>query len=266
MASAWSIYRVNEGYSRLSIPPVSVDPAVSPDLISIQDEIRSHFGWKLDADSRSARELREACENSNQSSTIWTNQSRLETLFRLQEKLISRPVSVLGAAAEVEDVLAAINDGHGLIAADGAVGVLTETNVPAVAWDALQCVVSDADGDPSHLTMAAERGIPFILHAHGDNIPEWTSFLQILNQNNTPLILTHQTPGNIFGMHNPGGFTDGDRAVCIALSLNVSPGQLTLRGFRTDMIGRWTGATVPERKMRKLEWMKRVLDIAGVRM
>ena len=43
---------------------------------------------------------------------------------------------MLGAAAEVEDVLAAINDGHGLIAADGAVGVLTETNVPAVAWDA----------------------------------------------------------------------------------------------------------------------------------
>lgn len=257
---------MNEGYSRLSIPPVSVDPAVSPDLISIQDEIRSHFGWKLAADLRSARELHAACENSNQSFTISTDQSRLETLLRLQDKLISRPITVLGAAAEVEDVLAAIDDGHGIIAADGAVGVLTETDVSAVAWEALQCVVSDADGDPSHLRMAAERKIPFILHAHGDNIPEWTSFLQILNQNNTPLILTHQTPENILGMHNPGGFTDGDRAVCIALSLNVSPSQLTLRGFRTDIIGRWTGSTVPERKMRKLEWMKRVLDIAGVKM
>jgi uncharacterized Rossmann fold enzyme len=190
----------------------------------------------------------------------------LETRLRLQEKLISRPITVLGAAAEVEDVQAAIQEGHDLIAADGAVGVLTETEAPEVAWDALQCVVSDADGDPSHLRIAAERRIPFILHAHGDNISQWTSFLEVLNENNTPLILTHQTPESILGMHNPGGFTDGDRAVCMALSLNVTPDQLTLRGFRTDIIGRWTGATVPERKMRKLEWMKRVLDIAGVKM
>ena len=67
-------------------------------------------------------------------------------------------------------------------------------------------------------------------------------------------------------MHNPGGFTDGDRAVCFALSQNVSNEQIHLRGFRTDSIGRWTGQTNPERKMRKLEWMSRVLDIAGVKM
>jgi uncharacterized Rossmann fold enzyme len=67
-------------------------------------------------------------------------------------------------------------------------------------------------------------------------------------------------------MLNPGGFTDGDRAVCFALSVNASPKQITLRGFRTDKIGRWTGATVPERKMRKLEWMSRILEIAGVKM
>ena len=35
------------------------------------------------------------------------------------------------------------------------------------------------------------------------------------------LILTHQTPLEIEGMYNPGGFTDGDRAVCIALALGA---------------------------------------------
>jgi uncharacterized Rossmann fold enzyme len=258
--------QVNEGYSRLSIPPVNVDPPVSSNLISIQDDIRAHFGWGLAADLHSAKGLLAACEESYTAHSFWTREARLETRLRLQEKLISRPITVLGAAAEVEDVQAAIQEEHDLIAADGAVGVLTETEAPEVAWDALQCVVSDADGDPSHLRIAAERRIPFILHAHGDNISQWTSFLEVLNENNTPLILTHQTPESILGMHNPGGFTDGDRAVCMALSLNATPDQLTLRGFRTDIIGRWTGATVPERKMRKLEWMKRVLDIAGVKM
>ena len=83
---------------------------------------------------------------------------------------------------------------------------------------------------------------------------------------NTPVILTHQTPENLEGMYNPGGFTDGDRAVCFVMSQNVSCNQIRLRGFQTHSIGRWTGRTNPERKMRKLEWMSRVLDIAGVRM
>ena len=145
-------------------------------------------------------------------------------------------------------------------------GVLNEVEFPEIAWEALQCVVSDADGDVSHLAMAAERGVTFSLHGHGDNIDEWTSFLDVLHIYSTPLILTHQTPETILGMHNPGGFTDGDRAVCLALSMNASPRQLTLRGVRTDIIGRWTGSTIPERKMRKLEWMRRIVEIAGVEM
>jgi uncharacterized Rossmann fold enzyme len=243
-----------------------VDPSSFLHLIEIQDEIRADFGWGLEADLASARELRDTCEDKSGTHSTWTYQGRKATLLRLQERLISTPVTILGAAAEVDDVRAAIQDGHNIIAADGAVGVLTETDFPETAWGAVQCVVSDADGDPAHLTMAAERGIPFILHAHGDNIDQWTDFISVLHRYGTPLILTHQTPGHILGMHNPGGFTDGDRAVCIALSMNIRPNQLTLRGFRTDVIGRWTGATIPERKMRKLEWMKRILEIVGVNM
>jgi len=252
-----------------------VDPSSFPDLIAIQDEIRADFGWNLDDDLTSARELRDACEEKAWNHDSWTDRGRQATLFRLQERLISRPVTVLGAAAEPDDVRAAIEDGHGIIAADGAVGVLTEIEFSEIAWNALLCVVSDADGEPEHLAMAAAGfarnavgrkcpKIPFVLHAHGDNTDNWTALLDVLHLYDTPLILTHQTPEHILGMHNPGGFTDGDRAVCFALAMNVLPNQITLRGFRTDIIGRWTGATQPERKMRKLEWMSRVLDIAGV--
>jgi len=241
-----------------------VDPSSSSGLIAIQDEIRDDFGWTLDADLASARALRDACEEKSRTHESWTERGRTSTLLQLQERLISGPITVLGAAAEAGDIRAAIQDGHGIIAADGAVGVLTEVEFPNVAWDALLCIVSDADGESKHLAMAAERKIPFVLHAHGDNTDNWTNLLDVLHAYSTPLILTHQTPEPIRGMLNPGGFTDGDRAVCYALDMNVQSSQITLRGFRTDIIGRWTGATQPERKMRKLEWMAHVLSIAGV--
>ena len=241
-----------------------MDPRSSSGLIAIQDEIRDDFGWALDADLKSAGTLKDACEEKSCTLESWTNRGRKSTLLRLQEQLIAGPITVLGAAAEAGDIRAAIQDGHSIIAADGAVGILTEVEFPNVAWDALLCIVSDADGESKHLAMAAERKIPFVLHAHGDNTDNWTNLLDVLHAYSTPLILTHQTPEPIHGMLNPGGFTDGDRAVCFALDMNVRPNQITLRGFRTDIIGRWTGATHPERKMRKLEWMARVLAIAGV--
>ena len=86
--------QVNEGYSRLSMPPVNVDPPVTPDLILIQDEIRTHFGWGLDADSRSAIGLLAACDESHTAPSIWSHQARLDTRLHLQEKLITRPITV----------------------------------------------------------------------------------------------------------------------------------------------------------------------------
>ena len=36
------------------------------------------------------------------------------------------------------------------------------------------------------------------------------------------LTLTHQANAELEGMHNPGGFTDGDRALCFILALGRS--------------------------------------------
>ena len=71
--------------------------------------------------------------------------------------------------------------------------------------------------------------------------------------------MTHQTPGNIEGMYNPGGFTDGDRAVCIALALGAS--EIELVGFSVKEVGAWSGVTDEKRKLIKLKWMNRVLKM-----
>ncbi|MBD13570.1 MAG: hypothetical protein CMJ72_00215 [Planctomycetaceae bacterium] len=240
--------------------------ALNSRLVQIQDDIRSDFEWHLQDDLDSAKDLLWYCESKSWSNPSWSQTGRRETRLELQEALIFGPLTILGAAAEPGDVRDAIIEGHRLVAADGAVGVLNESEYPNIAWDALLCIVSDGDGDMADLVLAAQRGVPFILHAHGDNVKQWIELLDVLLLHNTPLILTHQTPEDLLEMFNPGGFTDGDRAVCFVLSQNVSREQIKLRGFQTDSIGRWTGNTNPERKMRKLEWMSRVLDIAGVKM
>jgi len=228
-------------------------------LIEIQDEFRADFDWDCSDDRRSALGLLKACDSYPE--LISTS----ELAARIRQ---SSPIRVLGAAVEGDEVLANITDDCLLVAADGAVGVLGELpdSERECAWERLLCVVSDGDGDFPHLLQAALRNIPFILHAHGDNQPQWRTLLDSFDQNNAkpPLLLTHQTPQQIVGMHNPGGFTDGDRAVCLLLSLGANPDSIELVGFRDDIIGRWTGSTNPNRKMRKLAWMTRILRITGV--
>ena len=65
-------------------------------------------------------------------------------------------------------------------------------------------------------------------------------------------------------MHNPGGFTDGDRAACIVRSLGVPLERIRMLGTRTDVVGRWSGKTDPKQKIVKLGWMKKILDILEV--
>jgi uncharacterized Rossmann fold enzyme len=64
-------------------------------------------------------------------------------------------------------------------------------------------------------------------------------------------------------MRNPGGFTDGDRAACIAISMGVKVSHIDLLGTRSDVVGKYSGATDPKRKLEKLVWMKNVLEELG---
>ena len=235
---------------------------VSDELLAIQTEVREHFGWKLDLDSNSALSMLKTVEASEIND--WTRPRRAATVAGLIRRMVLRPteVAVLGAAVEAEEVLRVLERPALLVAADGSAGVLSTLpdSTAERAWSRLACVVSDGDGGQG-IIEAVKRGIPVFLHAHGDNVAEWASLLDIAAGASTPspLVLTHQTPAMIPGMHNPGGFTDGDRAACVVRSMGVPKEAITMLGTRTDVVGRWSGVTDAETKMEKLQWMDKVL-------
>ena len=213
---------------------IAVDGAMKPvnhDLILIQDEIRESFGWGLESDYESAKSLVSQCNNPTPS-------------LHFESK-----VTVVGAAAPP-----GIVPDYPAIVADGAIGAISDLSKVAL-------IVTDGDGTP-HLEKALNKGIPICLHAHGDNQDSWARILSIIDENQE-VLLTHQTPYEIDGMHNPGGFTDGDRAVCIAFALGAT--EVELVGFSINDVGQWSGVTDEKRKLIKLKWMNRVLQILSMR-
>ena len=165
---------------------------------------------------------------------------------------------VVGASVNDDDFIGFDFENSVVIAADGSIGGVVELAEVA-------CVVTDFDGNP-HLDKAAESSAVFVAHAHGDNISQWQECLdkwRIL-QNPPALILSHQVDEAIDGMYNYGGFTDGDRAVCLAIGLGVPVEKISLIGFSTTKIGQWSGQTNPEKKLQKLAWMLQVLQIIGL--
>ena len=205
--------------------------AVDEELILIQDEIRESFGWALNSDIESAKLLVSKCNNS-------------EPDVRFDGK-----VTVVGAAAEP-----GVKTQFPTVVADGAIGAIADLSSVAL-------IVTDGDGTP-HIEKALNKGIPICLHAHGDNVESWSDILSLVDDEQE-IFLTHQTPFKIDGMHNPGGFTDGDRAVCIAYALGAS--EVELVGFSTDDVGQWSGVTDKKRKLIKLQWMSKVLNILSLR-
>ncbi|MCQ2737834.1 MAG: DUF115 domain-containing protein [archaeon] len=102
-----------------------------------------------------------------------------------------------------------LND-YVLIAADGATTALLEEDiVPDI-------IATDVDGKISDLLTANANGAYFVIHGHGnneENIEMWTdSFNKVLGT-------TQSIPvGNLY---NFGGFTDGDRAMYLAIELGA---------------------------------------------
>ena len=204
--------------------------AVNKELILIQDEIRETFGWSLKSDYESAISLSEKCENPTVSIAL------------------EGRVTVVGAAAPANYI-----PSNPTIVADGAIGALGNKS-------SVVLIVSDGDGTP-FIEQSMNQGIPICLHAHGDNLDAWRNILSIADKNQR-FILTHQTPYEIEGMYNPGGFTDGDRAVCIAFALGAQ--EVELVGFTTSEVGAWSGTTDEKRKLIKLKWMNKVLQLLSL--
>lgn len=225
-------------------------------VLEIQHDVREWFGWSVEEDIQSAEQMRTFVNQlENAAELQWDAAGRSATLAELQTRLThAEKVVMIGAAVNEEDLQRSWPEGTEFVVADGAVGACFNRVEPV-------CVVTDLDGGV-HLEEAARRRIPLVLHAHGDNQDIWRSYLRSWSQTFAPpLVLTHQTPQVFDDMHNPGGFTDGDRAVCFLVWLGVCVSKMELIGYADDHLGRWSGATDPERKLAKLSWMVKVLDI-----
>ena len=117
-------------------------------------------------------------------------------------------------------------------------------------------VVTDLDGEIGPQLEASRAGAVTFIHAHGDNqdlVREYAGRFE------GPVVLTTQsTPENT--VSDFGGFTDGDRAACIAQSFGAT--RIVLEGFDFDRPTPKPGFD-PGTKLRKLAWAKRVLDVLG---
>lgn len=160
----------------------------------------------------------------------------------LKKKIENKHVVVCGDAPSMKDELLSKDfEEQIVIAADGATSKLLNAGIiPDI-------VVTDLDGTIGDLIYASRLGSIMVVHAHGDNID---LLERTVSQLNLVMGTTQSRPHD--NIHNFGGFTDGDRCVCMARHFGAK--EITLLGFDFD------DPTVGEIKHKKLIWAKRIIE------
>ena len=132
-----------------------------------------------------------------------------------------------------------------LIVADGALRACLQRNIIP------ELIISDLDGYIPDIIWATQNGSKIIIHAHGDNISRVHQYSAKLN----PICMTSTYPSD--STFCWGGFTDGDRATMMSLSLGCA--SIKLLGFDFNKVGSFSGEYSP-RKIEKLVWAQRIID------
>lgn len=201
----------------------------------IYEEILREFSYSKEKDEKAAK--------------IAVKISRSNIGINDLKKLIYRKVvSICGAGKNLEDEL---NEIEGIvIAADEATSILLFHNIiPHI-------ITTDLDGNINDLIKANEKGSIVIIHAHGDNIDSLKKYLLFFKGK---IMLTTQSKpfGNIY---NFGGFTDGDRAYCIAKHFKAR--KIKLIGFDFDNPKPKKGKDL-EIKRKKLKWARKIITFCS---
>ena len=242
---------------------------IDPWLILIQDKVREDFGWSVADDRRSLELLLEKIELKGVEN--WKKSNREKTLSELIELAAntkSKGITVVGAAAKSAEIVPHILEDRMLVFADGSIGILEELSSinKKRSLESILFISSDCDGIPEILSSNISK-TTFLLHAHGDNIELCNQFLEYwssdFNSDIPNIVITHQLPEILSHCINPGGFTDGDRAICTLISMGIDKSSISLVGFSSDFIGKWSGITNGSIKLRKLKWMDKILKHLG---
>ena len=200
--------------------------------------ILADFGWD-EARDAAARDLLDG---------LLADAWRLD-VDALRGRIAGREVYVAGGAATPEDAGRVPPDAP-LLVADAACRAVVPVRRP-------DAIVTDLDGDVALQAAASAVGVPVLLHAHGDNAPALRQHARAFRG---PVLGTTQAEprGRV---HNFGGFTDGDRACCLAAHLGASG--LALVGFDWARPAPKPGLD-PAAKARKLAWGRRIVDGLGL--
>jgi len=132
-------------------------------------------------------------------------------------------------------------------------GSTTDQLVEMEIWPDI--IVTDLDGNVPAQVEANQKGAVAVIHAHGDNmdaIREWVPRFS------PPIIGTTQVEP-FEDIYNFGGFTDGDRAVFMAIHFGAS--RIILKGFDFDNP---TGKPIVDMalKMKKLGYARQLINYA----
>ena len=195
----------------------------------LYESILQEFGYSRSDDEASARLLKTLMQNAD--------------LIDDDDIGITESALVFGPASPSFDGIG----GRAVISAGSATKQLMDEGiVPDI-------VVTDLDGDITSQIEASRRGAVTFIHAHGDNAD---LIMDHVKEFTGPVVLTTQSrPDNV--IRNYGGFTDGDRAVFIALALGAD--EVELRGFDFSEPVCKDGSD-PSVKMHKLRWAKRLIE------
>ena len=176
-------------------------------------QILNDFGFERKDDEKTAQVLDD----------LLFNQECL-TLEDLHEKVdFSTKFIIFGAGPSLKEHIKKIKEEYDLteyvlIAADGATTALVEEKiVPDI-------IATDLDGKIDDILYSNTEGACLIIHAHGNNLDSILKYTPFFD--NVLGTTQAQAHGNLY---NFGGFTDGDRAMFLAIALGVS--ELTLAGM-----------------------------------
>lgn len=138
----------------------------------------------------------------------------LEHIFPYEEWV------VIGPAVEEKELewISIIKQNVGVALADSAIRRVYGSPLKEV-----DVFVTDLDGDsPLHVLVhkAASLSKLVVIHAHGDNVRNVPSAIGMLVSRGKPVLVTVQVGGSEV-VHDIGGFTDGDRALILALLANA---------------------------------------------
>ena len=176
-------------------------------------EILEDFGFSRENDEKSAKLLDEILSTEG---CLTLND--LGEIVGFSDKFI-----VFGAGPSLKEHVTFLKENYNLkdyvlISADGATTALVEQKiVPDI-------VATDLDGNLDDILLVNVRGANVAIHAHGDNIDKIVSLTPYF----TNVLGTTQAQP-IGNLYNFGGFTDGDRAMFLAVALGAT--EMTLAGM-----------------------------------